>query len=94
MVPDTAQEPTPEQMVAEDIDDLLSEDDALKQAAAQGIAFIDTFYVLEIGQTMPSMQDTAYSTSEQAEAALKEVSDPDAYTIVQTRTQAPPSTQN
>lgn len=74
-------------------DDKLTEEDALAEAAAQGINFIDKYYVVKIERTMIQAEDNGYDTREEAEADRQRRDDPEAYTILQTRSQAPQDTQ-
>lgn len=64
-------------------DDKLTEADALKQAADEGIYFKDTFYVVKIGQVQAT--DDGFDTYEEAQKELASRENKDEYTIIQTR---------
>lgn len=69
----------------ENQDELLTEREALKQAAEQGITFVDKFYVIEVGK-FPTHEDEYFDNIKKAQKELEKKGDN--YNIVTVREQS------
>lgn len=70
-------------MTAKDIDEKLTEQDALQRAADEGIYFVDHYQLLNMitGQQLPDR----YDTKAEAEKAMQKLDNAGDYQIVQVR---------
>lgn len=86
---DPVPQPTPHRDVDENgnPDDKYTEEEALAKAEAEGIRFVDTFFITNY-QTMTPLNDERYATRQEAEKAFSEIEDTTNLTIAQERKQA------
>lgn len=69
-----------EMVQADEVDDHVTEKEAVARAAEEGIEFVDEFYVLKDGEFTPTSEDKPYKTLAAAKRAKKS-----GYNIVQLR---------
>lgn len=80
MTEDQTVEPQDVAEPAEEVDDHVTEKDAVARAKAEGIEFVDEFYVLKDGEFTPTPEDKPYKTLSAAKKAKKT-----GYNVVQLR---------